>query len=95
VYFPATGFVHGIRIASQLGNWEVWPLLAGGSLGLKSPNDMYIAMLKSATVEDAMVQHFGLMQEYKQKYLSDTRKAFERHATIDGNGKDRLDSYLY
>jgi uncharacterized protein involved in exopolysaccharide biosynthesis len=47
-------------------------------------------MLKSRTVEDAMVQHFGLMQEYHARYLSDARKAFESHATLDGNGKDGL-----
>jgi uncharacterized protein involved in exopolysaccharide biosynthesis len=64
--------------------------LAGGSLGLKNPNDMYVAMLKSRTVEDAMVQHFGLMQQYHIRYLSDARKAFERQATVDGSGKDGL-----
>ncbi len=64
--------------------------LAGSGLNLKNPNDMFIAMLKSRTVEDAMVQHFGLMQEYKQRYLSDACKALEKHATWDGNGKDGL-----
>jgi uncharacterized protein involved in exopolysaccharide biosynthesis len=64
--------------------------LAGGSLGIKNPNETYVAMLKSRTVEDAMVQRFNLMQEYHARYLSDTRKAFEHHATIDGNGKDGL-----
>ena len=47
-------------------------------------------MLKSRTVEDAMVQHFGLMQEYHKRYLSDARKKFENNATIDGSGKDGL-----
>jgi uncharacterized protein involved in exopolysaccharide biosynthesis len=37
-----------------------------------------------------MVQHFGLMQEYRQRLLSDTRKVFEKHTTIDGSGKDGL-----
>jgi uncharacterized protein involved in exopolysaccharide biosynthesis len=80
----------GSAIASQLGNLGGMAAFAGGSLGLKSPNDMYIAMLKSRTVEEAMVQHFGLMQEYKQKYVSDACKVFEHHATIDGSGKDGL-----
>jgi uncharacterized protein involved in exopolysaccharide biosynthesis len=77
-------------IASQLGNLGGMAALAGGSLGLKNPNEMYIAMLKSRTVEDAMVQHFGLMREYDLRYLSDTRKEFEKHATVDGNSKDGL-----
>jgi len=62
---------------------------SGGSL-LKNPNDMYVAMFKSRTVEDAMIQRFGLMQEYHKRYLSDTRKKFERFANVDGNGKDGL-----
>jgi tyrosine-protein kinase Etk/Wzc len=77
-------------LSSQLGNLGGIAALAGGSLGLKNPNDMYVGMLKSRTVEDAMVQHFGLMQEYHDKYLSDARKDFEGHATIDGTGKDNL-----
>jgi len=45
--------------------------LASGSLGITNPNEMYVAMLKGRTVEDAMMQHYGLMQEYHKKYLSD------------------------
>ena len=37
-----------------------------------------------------MVQHFGLMQEYRTQYLSDARKKFEHHVTVDGSGKDGL-----
>jgi tyrosine-protein kinase Etk/Wzc len=80
----------GAALASQLGNLGGVAALAGGSLGLKNPNDQFVAMLKSRTVEDAMVQHFGLMQEYRSRYLSDARKTFEGHATVDGSGKDGL-----
>jgi uncharacterized protein involved in exopolysaccharide biosynthesis len=80
----------GAALASQLGNMGGMAALAGGSLGLKSPNDMYVAMFKSRTVEDAMVQHFGLMQEYHAKFSSDARKAFETHATVDGSAKDGM-----
>jgi len=87
---PQQGSSMGAALASQLGNMGGMAALAGGSLSLKSPNDMYVAMFKSRTVEDAMVQHFGLMQEYHAKYSSDARKAFEKHATVDGSGKDGL-----
>ena len=80
----------GAALASQLGNLGGMAALAGGSLGLKNPNDMFVAMLQSRTVEDAMVQHFGLMQEYHAHYLSDARKAFEGRTTVDGNGKDGM-----
>jgi tyrosine-protein kinase Etk/Wzc len=74
-------------LMSQLGGMAA---LAGGSLGIKNPNDMYVAMFKSQTVENAMVQKFGLMQEYHAKFPSAAAKAFEGHAKIDGSGKDGL-----
>jgi tyrosine-protein kinase Etk/Wzc len=80
----------GAALASQLGSLGGMAALAGGGLGLKNPNDMFVGMLKSRTVEDAMVQHFELMQEYHKRYLSDARKAFEKHADVDGSGKDGL-----
>jgi tyrosine-protein kinase Etk/Wzc len=80
----------GAAMVSQLGNLGGMAALAGNSLGLKSPNDMFVGMLKSRTVEDAMVSHFELMKEYHKRYPSDARKAFERHANVDGAGKDTL-----
>jgi uncharacterized protein involved in exopolysaccharide biosynthesis len=79
-------------LSSQLGSMGgVAASLAGGSSSLlKNPNDMYVAMLKSRTVEEAMVKHFDLMGEYHERYLSDARKVFERRATVDGSGKDGL-----
>ena len=87
---PQQGSSMGAALASHLGDLGGMAALAGGSLGLKNPNDMYVAMFKSRTVEDAMVQHFGLMQEYHAKYPSDARKAFEGSAIVDGGGKDGL-----
>ncbi|MBV8631343.1 MAG: chain length determinant family protein, partial [Silvibacterium sp.] len=81
----------GAQLAAQLGSLGGLAQIAGGNSGLlKNPNDMYVAMFKSRTVEDAMIDRFALMQEYRKKYLSDTRKAFEKYATIDGSGKDSL-----
>lgn len=77
-------------MSSQLGSLGGLASLAGGGLGLKNPNDMFVGMLKSRTVEDAMIQKFGLIQEYHKRYLSDARSTFERHVTVDGSGKDGL-----
>jgi len=77
-------------LTSQLGSMGGIGTLAGGSLGLKNSNEMYVGMLKSRTVEDGMVQRFGLMQEYHSKYPSDARRTFEKYVTIDGSGKDGL-----
>ena len=74
----------GAALGSQLGG-----LAALTGLGLKNPNDIYISMFKSRTVEDAMVKHFGLMQEYHTGLLSDASAAFDGHAAVV-SGKDGL-----
>ena len=86
---PQQGSSMSSMLAAQLGNLGGMAGLAGG-LGIKNSNDLYVAMLKSRTVEDAVVQHFGLMQEYHARYLTDARKALESQTTIDGSGKDGL-----
>jgi uncharacterized protein involved in exopolysaccharide biosynthesis len=77
-------------LMSQIGNLGSLGALAGSSIGLKNPNDMFVAMFKSRTVEDAMIERFGLMQEYHQKYMSTARKAFEGYATVESGTKDNL-----
>ena len=79
------------QLAAQFGALgQVAALTGGGSSLLKNPNDIYVGMLKSRTVEDAMIQRYGLMQEYRKRYLSDARKKFEHYATVDDSGKDGL-----
>jgi len=80
------------QLGSELGSMGGLMALAGGGGGslLKNPNDMYVAMLRSRTVEDGMINRFGLMHEYHKRYLSDARKAFEHYAAVDGSGKDGL-----
>ncbi len=53
--------------------------LVGGAAGLKSPNDLYVAMLKSRTVADNMIQRFDLMKTWKIdiEHPSDAYKALE------------------
>jgi len=64
--------------------------LAGGGLGLKNPADMYISFLTSRTVQDAMVQRFELMKEYKRKHLEDARKELNHRTTAIAGTKDGL-----
>ena len=78
-------------LASQLsGMNSAMGGVAGSMLGMKNINDMYVSMLKSRSVEDAVIQRYELQQVYKKKYLADTRKALEKHAKIDGSTKDGL-----
>jgi len=77
-------------LTSQIGSLGTMAALAGGGLNLKNPNDLYIAMFHTKTVEDAMIRRYNLMQEYRNKYMSDARKVFEKNFTLEGNGKDGL-----
>src|SRR6266404_2821004 len=74
----------------SLGSLGSLASLAGGNLGIKNPSDMYVALLTSRTVEDAMIQRFGLMKEYHEKRMSDARKEFERRTTAVAGPKDGL-----
>ena len=64
--------------------------MASSMLGLKNVNEMYVSMLKSRSVEDAVIQRFGLQSEYRKTYLAQTRKELERYTKIDGSTKDGL-----
>jgi uncharacterized protein involved in exopolysaccharide biosynthesis len=64
--------------------------LAGGSLGVKNPSDMYVALFHSRTVEDSVIQRFGLMARYRAKRMSNARTAFESHSTVLLGVKDGL-----
>lgn len=61
----------------------------GNSLGLKNPNDLYIGMLKSRTVADALIDRFKLMELYKEDTLVETRKELARNTNFT-SGKDGL-----
>jgi tyrosine-protein kinase Etk/Wzc len=77
-------------LMNQLGNLSSLASLATGGLSLKNQGDMYVALLTSRTVEDAMIQRFGLMQEYGKKKMSDTRDKFESRTTALASSKDGM-----
>jgi uncharacterized protein involved in exopolysaccharide biosynthesis len=90
---PAQNSSVGSALLGQLGNMGALgslASLASGSLGIKNPADMYVSLLKSRTVEDAMIHRFNLQQEYREKKLSDARKALERRTTVTAGAKDGL-----
>jgi len=80
----------GSALMAQLGGLSSVASLAGGSLGLKNPNDLQVAMLKSRTVEDAMLDRFHLVELFKVKQRSDARKQLENVVEIDSGAKDGL-----
>jgi uncharacterized protein involved in exopolysaccharide biosynthesis len=77
-------------LLGQLGGLSPLASLAGGSLGLKNPNDLQVSMLKTRTVEDAMIDRFKLMALYRDQRRSDARKDFEKYTDIENGLKDGL-----
>jgi tyrosine-protein kinase Etk/Wzc len=69
-------------LLGQLAGSGTLASMAGASLGIKSPGDMYVALFRSRTVEDAMIQRFGLMGRYRASRMSNARKAFEAKSTV-------------
>jgi tyrosine-protein kinase Etk/Wzc len=71
---------------------QLAPLLqaAGGKdLGIHNPNDMYVAMLKSRTVADALIDRFSLMNVYHKKLREEARRRLEDLTQIAA-GKDGI-----
>jgi len=75
-------------LLSQMTGSSGLAALAGSGLGIKNPIDMYVAMFRSRTVEDALIRRFDLIKAYKQKKLSDARKVFEERSTAVAGLKD-------
>jgi tyrosine-protein kinase Etk/Wzc len=47
---------------------------AGMGLGLKSPNDIYVGLLSSRPIADAIIEQFGLAKVYHATDMTSTRK---------------------
>lgn len=82
---PQQGQSNAVAILGQLG------VLGGGltqtALGLKNPSDVFVAMLKSRTVADALIERFELVKIYNRTTLTDTRKDLSRMTKIS-SGRD-------
>ncbi|MDT8068094.1 MAG: GNVR domain-containing protein [Terriglobia bacterium] len=58
-------------------------------LGIKNQNDLYVGLLKSDTVANALIQRFQLQQVYKKRRLVDARTRLAKLSDIS-SGKDGL-----
>lgn len=63
--------------------------MVAGAAGLKNPNDVYIGMLKSRTVADALIGRFSLRKSYELSSQEKTRLQLEERSTISA-GKEGL-----
>jgi tyrosine-protein kinase Etk/Wzc len=68
--------------SAMLGQFSALSSMAGlgGSLGLKNPVDLYIGILGSQTVTDAMVKRFKIVETFHPKRYSDARLMILRDA---------------
>jgi len=85
---PQSSSTSGAMLA-QLGNLGALASMGGG-LSIKNPNDMQVALMKSRTVEDAMVRRFHLQAEYHKRYVSSACKRWESMTAIENGLKDGL-----
>lgn len=59
--------------ASALASLGGFAGLAGGALGIKSPDEMYVAFLHSETLQNDVIEQLKLQSLYEKKTLGDTR----------------------
>jgi len=59
--------------------------MAGSSLGIKNPSDLYIAMLKSRSLMEKLVKRLDLQKVYKQETFNGTLKALEGSMVVSSD----------
>lgn len=74
-------------LLSQLGG--MGGLAAAGVGAIKNPNDVYVAMLKSRTVADRLINKFDLKKAYDTESLENARRELGTNTVIT-SGKDGL-----
>ena len=64
--------------------------LAGAAGGIKSPDEMYVALLGSNNLQNRLIADLKLQERYEEKTLSDTRKSLKEKMRISSDKKSGL-----
>jgi capsule polysaccharide export protein KpsE/RkpR len=56
--------------------------MAGGGLGLKNPNDIYVGLLTSRPIADAIIQKFSLAEVYHAKDMTAARQGLAGNTVV-------------
>ena len=66
--------------------------LAGISGGgaLKNPSDLYVAMLETRPIQDALIDRFNLVSRYDEEFRQDARNALSQASVIKADKKSGL-----
>jgi tyrosine-protein kinase Etk/Wzc len=77
-----------LSLLSQVGGGALAGV-AGSAIGLRSLADLYVGILKSRTIADAIIARFKLQDLYEQDTLVDTRRLLEDRTTVS-SGRDGI-----
>jgi uncharacterized protein involved in exopolysaccharide biosynthesis len=75
--------------AAMLGQLGALSGMAPSALGIKNPNDLYVGMLKSRTIADALIEQFDLRALYEKETMVETRAALAKNTNVT-SGRDGL-----
>lgn len=64
--------------------------LAGSLLGMQSKADVWVGILKSQTVRDAIITRFNLRERYKADNIEDTRKVLDKMVIVRMSEDDEI-----
>lgn len=65
-----------------------------GNFGLKNPSDLYVAMIRSRSIADRLVERFDLKVVFRTEFLGDARKLLADRTTA-ASGKDGVITIEY
>lgn len=76
--------------ASALASLGALAGIAGGAVGVKSPDEMYIAFMESESFQNSIIQKLDLQTRFEAKTLIDTRTALKGAVKITSDKKSGL-----
>jgi tyrosine-protein kinase Etk/Wzc len=76
--------------ASALASLGALAGMAGAAGGIKSQDELYIALLKSERLQNSLIQKFDLTKRYESEHLVDARKALDANVKVAADKKSGL-----
>ena len=76
--------------ASSLASLGALAGVASSTIGIKSPDDMYVSFMTSESFQKKIIDHFNLMDRYHCPFVIDCRQSLSQHARIVSDKKSSL-----
>ena len=76
--------------ASSLASLGALSGVASSTIGIKSPDDMYVSFMTSESFQKKIIDHFNLMDRYHCPFVIDCRQSLSQHARIVSDKKSSL-----